>query len=432
MAHFSVSGKTRRTFRAAFRRRTLGALLFLAAAFPASADAGLKADLIIIGPGDPLYTYWGHIGIAIERIDTGNSRFYDFGNFSFYSDHFYRDFALGRMMYLGLETPTDAFLSYSLKEDRNLTVYPLDLGDSELEELDRVLRRWVRPENREYLYDYFLNNCSTIIRDILDGVTDGQLRAATEGRPDRTFRHYARTGSDPSIAAELLLHFLLGPSADVPVDEWDMMFLPQRVADEAGRLTYTGRDGTRRTLAGKPAVLRTSTRPPVPEEPRTLWPVTAAFGVTFAFLWALTGSAFRGSGRGGRLLAAFAGTAIILIVGIPGALTGFIMAFTDHAAGHGNLNLWPAFPTILIGIVPLYASIGGAPEKRRRTWETILSWIWTVNLAGLAAAILLKTTGIVNQDCAAFWAVYGPPALIGSRPGLWMRTKAAKAIRGRS
>ena len=71
----------------------------------------LDASLIIVGPGDPLYTYWGHIGISIENRETGENLFYDFGNFSFYSDHFYQDFTMGRMMYLGLVTPTDYFIS---------------------------------------------------------------------------------------------------------------------------------------------------------------------------------------------------------------------------------------------------------------------------------------------------------------------------------
>ena len=431
MALFSTAKRVRNAPSIRPRRLLTGIMLSFLITIPVFAGENLKADMIIVGPGDPLYTYWGHIGIVIEDLDSGESLFYDFGNFSFYSDHFYRDFALGRMTYLALKTPTDAFVRYSLTEDRDLTEYPLNLGQSELEELNRVLRWWVLPENREYLYDYFQNNCSTVIRDILDNVTDGQLKAATEGRPDITFRHYARTGASSSIAAEFMLHFLLGPSADVPVDDWDMMFLPQRVADESMKLSYVGRDGVRRTLAGEPKSLKKSTRPPVPDSPRTLWPVSAAFGLAFAILWTLTGVPFRRTEGAGRVLSAVARTAIILIVGLPGALSGFIMAFTDHFAGHGNLNLWPAFPTILLGLVPLCMASGRGTADKRRRGEVILSWFWTVNLAGLAAAMILRATGAVVQDCYAFWAFYGPLAFVGSRPGLMLREKMAGFLRNR-
>ena len=414
-----------------FFRLNLIFLLFVSSLIPVFADKNLKAELIIVGPGDPIYTYWGHIGLAIEQTDTGESLFYDFGNFSFYSENFYRDFAMGKMIYLGLKTPTDTFLRYSQMEDRDLTVYPLNLGDNEIQELRRVLRRWVLPENREYLYDYFLNNCSTIIRDILNDSTGGQLKAATENRPDLTFRHYARTGAHESVAAEFLLHFLLGPSSDVPVNKWDMMFLPQRVAEESMKLTYIDSGGIRRTLAGDPFVLKTSTRPPVPDSPKVLWPIAALFGLLLSVLWAFL---FRppqhsGAGRWKHATAGITGTLIILIVGLPGGLLGFLMAFTDHFAAHGNLNLWPAFPTILFALVPLSVFLGRkSSEERRRKAQIVLSWFWTVNLLGLIAAMFLRAAGIVVQDCSAFWAFYAPLTLTASRPGLWLRERRGKRI----
>ncbi|PIE04547.1 MAG: hypothetical protein CSA76_03625, partial [Spirochaetales bacterium] len=145
-----------------------------------SEQSNLSASIIIVGPGDPIYTYWGHIGIAIEDSETGEDNFYDFGNFSFYSDNFFKDFILGRMLYLGMKAPTELFLNYHLTLNRNLTVYPLYMGNAELRRMQERLEWWVRPENQEYLYDYYYQNCSTIIRDVLDEAIGGALREATE------------------------------------------------------------------------------------------------------------------------------------------------------------------------------------------------------------------------------------------------------------
>ena len=389
---------------------------------PLFSNETLEASLIIVGPGDPLYTYWGHIGIAIENKETGENLFYDFGNFSFYSDNFYQGFAMGRMMYLGLVTPTDYFISYSLMEDRNFTIYPLNLGDEELLELDNKLQWWVRPENREYLYDYYLNNCSTIIRDILNDVTDGELKRFTESCPDLDFRHYSRTGADPSLFSEILLHYLLCSDLDKPISAWDKMFLPQAVADYALEMEYTGRDDETRKLAGDGTVLKSSTRRPVPEKPRMLWPIMLIMGLTAGIGWRLSGTVKRKPARiAGTVYRAF----IILSIGLPGLILGFLMAFTDHAASYRNINIWPSFPTVLIGLIPLAAAIGRGRLDRRKS-EVWLSWIWTVNLAGLLLAVVLRLSGIYMQDAFAFWAFFAPLTLAASRPGLWLQDKLGR------
>ena len=387
----------------------------------------LGASLIVVGPGDPVYYYWGHIGIAVENRDTGENLFYDFGNFSFYSENFYRDFAMGRMRYLGFVTPTDAFLQRSLGENRDLAVYPLDLGPEELEELDRTLRWWVLPENREYLYDYFLNNCSTILRDILNDVTDNQLKRATEDTRDLNFRHYARTGAHQSRIMEIVLHFTLGSRNDKPISAWDLMFLPEAMGRILLDFTYTGRDGVQRTLAREKTVLQISSRTPVPEKPRAIWHIMFAAGLASAALWAFSSEWKRGG---------FIRVPIILIAGLPGLAVGFFTLFTDHVSGHANINLWPAFPALLTALLPLgmqrwwrreeimdMAVILPSAMRRWRKNEEIMSWIWTVNLAGLAAAMVLSLSETYRQDAGAFWWFYAPLTLTASRPGLAIRRR---------
>ena len=109
---------------------------------------------------------------------------------------------------------------------------------------------------------------------------------------------------------------------------------------------------------------------------------------------------------------------IILSIGLPGLILGFLMAFTDHAASYRNINIWPSFPTVLIGLIPLVAAIGKG--------EVWLSWIWTVNLAGLLLAVFLMLSGIYMQDAFAFWAFFAPLTLAASRPGLWLQDKLGR------
>lgn len=380
-----------------------------------------KAFLIIQGPGDPIYTYWGHIGIAIEDPESGVSSFYDFGNFSFHSENFYLDFAMGRMLYLGMETPTGFFINYSLTEDRDLAAYPLNFGEEEIEILHARLEWWMLPENREYLYDYFLDNCSTIIRDVLDEAVGGSLKEAAAEDIGVSFRHLARTGAHPSVAAELLIHFLLGPAQDHVIDEWEWMFLPEAVALAAADFDYTGRDGVRRRLIGDPVVYRESTRDPVPSDHRTLWPLLLMIGLLFGAVWT-AGTLTEGRARSLRIAAVISGIMIILVVGLPGLVLGFMMLFTDHAAAYSNLNVGPALPTVLAGIVTLIRMQGRTGSERRKL-ENRLSILWSVNLAGLLAVMIIRAAGASRQDAFAFWAFYLPVLTAASWPGLMLRRR---------
>lgn len=379
-------------------------LLCINPRFAAGEPSG--ASLVIVGPGDAMYEYWGHIGVTIEDDLEGISLFYDFGNFSFHADNFYSSFIVGRMIYLGSVTTTEFFISQAMREDRSLILYPLNLGTEELRELEAALRWRTLPENQEYLYDYFLNNCSTIIRDILNDVIGGTLRASTASIPDKTYRHYTRTGAWPSVLNELMLHFLLGEQQDKEISAWDLMFIPQAVADAVLGLEYPGRDGVVRVLANEKIVLKESTRPPIPREPRILWPWLLTLSIALGLLWNVAGRFLR--------------AVILLFVGIPGLILGFLMLFTDHAAAYNNINIWLSMPTVLLGLIPLAI-------RDWKRWiagrELVLGWIWTLNLAGLLVAFSLRLSGISIQNTGAFWALYGPLTFMASWPGQWLKGK---------
>jgi len=89
------------------------------------------------------------------------------------------------------------------------------------------------------------------------------------------------------------------------------------------------------------------------------------------------------------------------------------MAFTDHAAAYGNINLWPTFPTVLAALIPLFTR--GIRDPRGENW---MASIWSVNLLGLVAATILAATGVRPQDAGAFWALLAPVTLAASWPGL--------------
>jgi len=409
------------------KRTVLTVILSLLLVFSLSAFSGSgkmytgenETSLIVIGPGDPLYSYWGHIGINIDGT------FYDFGNFSFDEDNFYRNFAMGRLWYLGMASSTPLVVSYTIRENRDVKVYPLNLGIEEKKILENKLEWWVQPENRRYLYDYFLNNCSTIIRDVLNDATNGQLKEFSSGFPDKTFRFYARTGCAPSAFNEILLDYLLGVPEDVPITGWEKMFMPQSVADFAQIFTYTDSSGIKRKLAEKEILINKSTRPPVPDKYRTLWPWMLIAGLFSGILWRII-SIISVSEK--RFIFTTGNTIrilIILIIGIFGLFLGFAMTFTDHNSVTGNINLWPSFPTMLTALIPLFMIFRkkNSSKEKRMKLEKTASVILTINFAGFLLAVFLRLSGLFIQDAFAFWAFFAPFTFLTSIAGFSIQNR---------
>ena len=63
-------------------------------------DDRITLKIVVTGPGDQLYFWWGHIALVIEDSAKGTSLFYDWWVFSFDEKDFFVDFAFGRLTYL--------------------------------------------------------------------------------------------------------------------------------------------------------------------------------------------------------------------------------------------------------------------------------------------------------------------------------------------
>ena len=87
------------------------------------------------------------------------------------------------MLYFSAARPaTEEFAEY-IDDNRSIHVQRLALSDAQTERLTAYLLSEIRPENRDYRYDYYLNNCSTRVRDALDQALGGQLADRSTEQP---------------------------------------------------------------------------------------------------------------------------------------------------------------------------------------------------------------------------------------------------------
>ena len=190
----------------------------------------IEIELITISPG---INYWEAFGHSALRIKSKNYDFmYGFGYFNFNDEDFFLNFAKGEMQYfMGIEA-SDIELDDYQAQGRKITSQKISLNNSQKQQLINKLNFLQKPENRYYHYDYFLNNCTTKIRDILDEVSNKaiskQLKAVKtkQSWSDLTFPANRQSWMNLGIAIGY------GLPAYKTRNRWDLSVFPESFAHD--------------------------------------------------------------------------------------------------------------------------------------------------------------------------------------------------------
>ncbi len=314
-------------------------------AAPGSED-NLDVYLAIVGRENPMYSWWGHVGIVVADKRTNGMNMYDYGTFSFESKNFYTDFAKGRLWFLTSVVPFPEYIDYIIGLDRDMRVYRLTLAKDKKRALQAYLEWNELPENRLYLYHHYRDNCSTRIRDLLDDLTDGQLREQTTETSGMTLRQLSRKYARDSIAGDYIIDFLLSGKNDYPVTEWEEMFIPEYMERTIIGFSYKNSLGETIPLVAASKVVHVSRAyKPIPIGPfKPVWHRGIIAGILFA-LPALLLFFFgrKKSFEIYRLVFCF-------LAGIPGTALFFLMFFSNHDVMFDNWNILIVSPLCLLMI----------------------------------------------------------------------------------
>jgi len=370
----------------------------------ASSPAGtpFTIEVVTFGPGDHPFTRFGHDGIRVIDHATHEDRVFNFGTFSIEAHGLILDFLRGRLRYWLSESPTADTMAAYRRENRSITAQTLELSADEQTLLVHRLEANARPENREYRYDYFYDNCSTRVRDVLDGVSGGAVRAAVTSAPPSTLRQQALRMAADDRGLYVALLVVLGPSADRPIDAWTAEFLPQILERALRAARRKDASGMSRPLVANERVIFAARRaPPRAEAPR--WA-----GLFFAAGLSL-GLFFVVLGRLGRRLVV-ARLVFGFALGAAGALLGFVGAFllsawalTPHAVVYRNQNILLLAPfTLALAVLGLGVAMGRPGATTKALFVTAAALVLAV------AAAVVKLLPVAPQDNAALIAMVLP------------------------
>ena len=388
---------------------------------PRERGDALRVWLVTAGPGDAVWERYGHNALRVLDTRTGRDVSYNWGFFDFRQADFIARFLQGRMLYLMADLPTGLMIDQYREADREVVLQELDLTPAEKAMLRDAADENALPRNRDFVYQYFLDNCSTRVRDLLDRVLGGALRLAFEARATGlSYRDHTRrlTQVDPLVYTGANL--LLGAPTDRPISAWEELFLPLALRDRIRSVRIT-RDGEARPLVLREEVLASSTRPPEPEAPPAWLGRCLALGLVLGVLLGAAGTprVRRSAPLRRSALALAAGWS--LLAGGAGTLLVLLLA-TDHTFAWWNENLF-LFNPLLLGLGALLP-LSTRSETWRRRARALAVAVSVLGLAGLLWQIAPAST----QRNAMFFALALPPHL-GIAWSL-LRRRAATAADG--
>ncbi|HLA15025.1 MAG TPA: DUF4105 domain-containing protein [Gemmatimonadaceae bacterium] len=313
----------------------------------------LTVYLLTIGQGDEVWELFGHNAIWIKDRSDGSDITYNWGMFDFAQPNFVGRFLTGNTLYWMEGIDLEAMLQAYTRRNRSLLAQELNLTPAQRLSLKHALEENARPENKFYRYDYYRDNCSTRLRDMLDRALGGQLQTATTTRiTSETYRSHTQRLTRGNLPVYAGITLALGHPADRPISRWEEMFLPVRMANHLRAVRVTDTLDARVPLVRSEMALFTAGRAPEPAAPPNYLPWFVALGIAIGgALIALVSQA-----EGGGRLALFGATIIAtlwsLVAGIAGTALVAAWAFTRHHFMSWNENLLQLSP-LSLGLVVL-------------------------------------------------------------------------------
>jgi Domain of unknown function (DUF4105) len=392
------------------------------AALLGAAEPGSQLDITLItfGLGEEVFERFGHNAIWVHDNLLGTDAAYDWGRFDFAQPHFLRRFLTGETKYWMEASEAGAMLEAYQRIGRPITLQRLAMTPAQKLALRDFLRWNALEENKYYRYDYYLDNCSTRLRDALDRVLGGAIRAATDtAHTSLTYRRESVRLTDGDKPIQTGIDIALGRPADRPLTPWESFFIPMRLRDGLRDVTVPAGPGGAevRLVSDEREIPPLSGMHPVLERetsPRLVWRLLPIGLVLAALVVGLRIMAIsrRGAAWG---LALFAMT-WSLVCGVVGVILILMWTATLHAFWRWNENLLQLSPLslALVILIPMAWLVRKQERTARLTAFAILA------VAGIGALLALVPGGqesraivalVLPVHLAIAWALALPTAV---------------------
>ncbi len=319
-------------------------------------SSNAKISLLTCSPGEAIYELFGHTAVRVEDPLQKIDLVFNYGIFDFDTPNFVVKFVRGKLLYkLGVNQYRRFEYQYKV-QNRLVIEQVFNFNASEKQQVFDYLLNNAKPENAYYQYDFFYDNCSSRVFDVIKDTLGQNLTYEIPEKEYISYRqqldYYINGSTYPkSPWADFGMDLILGIPADAIADFKGETYLPDLLSQN---FTF-----------GK---LRNSVPLVQPNSiivPQKTTMSVAGFSIPpmllFWILCGLTGFLFFAKNKTFTKVIDFI---LFLLLGLSGALFVFMWIGTDHEVCHKNLNmLWMNPFHILLAINILRNNLNGFWKK---------------------------------------------------------------------
>ena len=291
-----------------------------------------EISILSIGEGPSLVDAFGHTAIRVkgddlEKFGLKNDIVFNFGVYNFNSPNFYSNFIKGRPEYkLGIQNYRN-LIQYYIKQKRYIVEHQLKLDQNSTKIIIDLLVE--KLNNPYYIYDYFRDNCTTRIADIVIDKTNNKFKDnKLEFETDLSYRNLIHGKINENSWGAVGIDLSLGAVIDKKINKRETFFLPENFMNYLD--LYEGELIKKNIIYSPKLEVRYKENFPSP---------LLINLILSSIIIAITVFNFKYNKWNKSL-----DTLIFLISGLIGILIIYLWFFSNHFAGAQNFNFLWAFP----------------------------------------------------------------------------------------
>jgi Domain of unknown function (DUF4105) len=294
--------------------------------------AKLQVSVLTCAAGEDIYTVWGHTAVRIIDSINHTDIVFNYGTFDFNEPNFLAKFIKGSLLYFVSANNYNDFIAEYKYEQRQVVEQVLKLSTTEKIKWYDALKINMLAGNRQYLYNFIEDNCTTRIKDGLFknsafqpvGINVPSFRAEVVKAPYQQGLPWIGLGID----------LLLGAYSDQKPTDFQAAFLPALLHQQIAN--------TRKLVVANNTLITVNQK-------ITRSTTTPFFILVVGLLIYLFASNWNSLIT--QRLAKFFDIILLLAFSLGGALLFYMSFISKHTACYENYNIMWLHPLYLIALI---------------------------------------------------------------------------------
>lgn len=305
----------------------------------------IQLSLLTCDMGADSYERFGHTGVRVNDLKTGQDIVFHWGVYNFNEPHFVLKFIKGITDYQIGALYTEDFVDSYRRRGLGMTEQKLDLSCAQAANALNAIITNYRPENRKYRYSFFFDNCATRPFDIINEATGYAIAYDTTWVEQKTLRDMLQEKTFLNNWLDFGISLAVAQRSDKISTFKEQMFLPEYLEKAYNNACIDGH----KLVDGEPVRLIETTqeiKAKIENQPLLLSPNVIFYALLIIIF--LVGIGINSGKKSAKKISKILASLMLFGTGVAGIIIWFLNFFSLHPAVDHNVNCLWLLPTNII------------------------------------------------------------------------------------